>query len=85
MDDKITARQLKEALGGDMDELIAQVVEAINEARPGKIIAESEEPVRDASAKFRQALYEKALEIRQQRSESAFSPSADRADIDVAQ
>lgn len=85
MDDKITAQQLKDALGGDMDELIAQVVEAINEARPGKIIAESEEPVRDASATFRQALYQKALEIRQRQSESAFSPSADRTDVDMAQ
>ena len=85
MDDKITTQQLKDALGGDMDELIAQVVEAINEARPGKIIAESEEPVRDASAKFRQALYQKALEIRQRQSESAFSPSADRTDVDMAQ
>ena len=85
MDDKITAQQLKEALGGDMDELICEVVEAINKARPGNIIPESEEPVRDASAKFRQALYEKALEIRQRQSESAFSPSADAADAVVAQ
>ena len=85
MDDKITAQQLKEVLGGDLDELIAQVVEAVNAARPGKIIAESEEPVRDASATFRQALYQKALEIRQQQSESAFSPSADRTDVDMAQ
>jgi hypothetical protein len=85
MDDKITAQQLKAALGGDLDELISEVVEAINKARPGKIIPESEEPVRDASAKFRQALYEKALELRQRQSESAFSPSADRTDADVAQ
>ena len=85
MDDKITAQQLKEVLGGDLDELIAQVVEAVNAARPGKIIAESEEPVRDASATFRQALYEKALEIRQRQSESAFSPSADRPGGDMAQ
>jgi len=85
MDDKITAQQLKAAIGGDMDELISEVVEAINNARPGRIIAESEEPVRDASAKFRRALYEKGIELRQQQSESAFSPSADRTDADVAQ
>ena len=85
MNDKITAQQLKDALGGDMDELIAEVVKAINEAQPGNIIPDSEEPVRDASAKFRQALYEKALEIRQRQSESAFSPSADTADAELAQ
>jgi len=85
MDDKITVQQLKESLGGDMDELLAEVVKAINNARAGKIIADSEEPVRDASAKFRQVLYQKAIEIRQQQSESAFSPSADSAESDVAQ
>ena len=77
MEDKITAQQLKEALVGDFDALIEQVVEAINNAQPGRIIPDSEEPVRDASARFRQMLYEKALCIRQQQSEPAFSPSQD--------
>ena len=80
MDDQITVAQLQEALGGDLGELLQQVVDAVNKASPGRIIADSEEPVRDASAKFRQALYERALELRQRQSEAAFSPSADRAE-----
>ena len=84
MDDKITAEQLREALGRDFDELVREVVRAVNEAAPGRIIADSEEPVRDANARFRQVLYEKALHLRQQQSERAFSPSADGAGTDVA-
>jgi len=84
MDDQITVAQLQEALGGDLGELLQQVVDAVNKASPGRIIADSEEPVRDASAKFRQALYERALELRQRQSEAAFSPSADRAEGPLA-
>jgi len=77
MKKKITAKQLKEELAGDFDKLIEQVVQAINQAQPGRIIADSEEAVRDASREFRQRLYQKALGIRQQLSESDFSPSQD--------
>lgn len=77
MEDKIKAEQLKETLAGDFDKLIEQVVQAVNNAQPGRIIADSEEPVRDACAEFRQRLYQKALRIRQQLSEPAFSPSQD--------
>lgn len=77
MKKKITAKQLKEELAGDFDKLIEQVVQAINQAQPGRIIADSEEAVRDASCEFRQRLYQKALGIRQQLSESDFSPSQD--------
>lgn len=48
MDRKITARQLKKELRGEVDGLINEVVDAINQAQAGRIIAESEEPVRQA-------------------------------------
>lgn len=77
MDDKrITPEELKAALAGDMDRLIAEVVEAMNTAQPGRIIADSEEPVRDANAAFREQLYQKAMDLLQAKQE-AFSPSAD--------
>jgi len=53
------------------------VAEAVNAARDGRIIADSEEPVRDANAVFRQRVYEKALRLLQAKQE-AFSPSAER-------
>jgi hypothetical protein len=85
MEDKITVEELKRALDGDIEQLYREVVEAVNKARPGQIIGDSEEPVRDASGEFRKRLYQKALELRQQRSEPAFSPSADSARSELAQ
>lgn len=70
---KITTEQLKQALSGDIDRLVDDVVEAINNAKPGSIIDDSEEPVRDAAGQFRRMLFQKALELRGQ--SEAFSPS----------
>ena len=49
----------------------------MNNAKAGRIIADSEEPVRDAHAEFRQAAYQKVLGLLQAKQE-AFSPSAQR-------
>ena len=76
MDGKITGQDLKAALGADLDTLLDEVARTMNQARAGKIIADSEEGVRDAAAQFRRRLYEKALALRQQQDASAFSPSA---------
>jgi hypothetical protein len=85
MDDKISVEELKSVLGVDIEKLCLEVVEAVNEARPGQIIADSEESVRDASAEFRERLYQKALELRQRRIEPAFSPSAQCENTELAQ
>jgi hypothetical protein len=81
----ITKEQLKQALSGDFDRLLDSVVEAVNQAKPGHIIDDSEEPVRDAAGEFRRMLFEKALELRSQR--EAFSPGRQprRAPSEVAQ
>ena len=79
MDDvRITADQLKAAMAEEMDQLCVEMAEAMNNAKAGRIIADSEEPVRDAHAVFRQRAYEKAVELLQAQQES-FSPSAQRA------
>lgn len=85
MREKITASQLKKALGGDFEELLQKVAQTINQAQPGHIIAESEEPVHAACARFRQRLYGKALQLRQQQNEPAFSPSGQRGGSDVGE
>ena len=76
MDSRITREQLKQALSGDIERLVDDVVEAVNEAKAGSIIDDSEEPVRDAAGQFRRMLFEKALELRGQ--SEAFSPSGQR-------
>jgi len=78
MPEKISVSQLKKAMRGEVDTLIEDVVKAVNQAPPGRIIADSEELVRQASALFRQRLYERALQLRQQHSEAAFSPGGRR-------
>jgi hypothetical protein len=83
-DKKITAEELKAALQKDIDLLVSQVTEAINTAQPGRIIADSEEPVRDANAEFRQRLYQKAIDLLQDNGlQKDFSPSAERPDANV--
>jgi hypothetical protein len=75
---RVSAEELKKALAEDFDRLAEEVAAAMNAARDGRIIADSEEPVRDANAEFRQRLYEKAIRLLQKKQE-AFSPSAQRA------
>lgn len=75
-DKKITAEELLEALDLDLKDMAQKVADAINNATPGAIIAESEEPVRDANAEFRQRLYQKAIDLLDHKQE-AFSPSGD--------
>lgn len=85
-DKKITPQELKAALNGDIDRLVEQVAEAINSAQPGRIINDSEEPVRDASAEFRQRLYQRAINLLQDKHlQEDFSPSADRTEPHVAE
>ena len=75
-DTKVTVEEIKAMLSADLDVLAAEMATAINEAKAGRIIADSEEPVRDAHGKFRQQAYEKAIGLLQAKQE-AFSPSAE--------
>jgi TolA-binding protein len=85
-DKKITPQELKAALKVDIDRLLEQVAQAINNAQPGRIINDSEEPVRDANAHFRQRLYQKALDLLQnKRLQEDFSPSEKRTESDLAE
>jgi len=73
-DKRVTAEEIKMALAGDIDQFAQALADAMNEAKAGRIIADSEEPVRDANAVFRQQAFQKALSLLQNKQE-AFSPS----------
>jgi uncharacterized protein (DUF362 family) len=64
-------------LAADFDQFVAAVAQTLNAAQAGRIIADTEEPVRQAHAVFRERAYEKAIRLLQDRQE-AFSPSARR-------
>ena len=83
---KITPEELKAAWARDVDVLAERVDAAMNSAQPGNIIDDSEEPVRDASAEFRQRLYQKAVDLLQDKKlQEAFSPSADPTGVDLGE
>ena len=76
MDDKkVTAEEIEALLAGDIRRFSEQMAAAMNEAKAGSIIDDSEVPVFEASGEFRQQAFEKALGLVQARHE-AFSPSA---------
>jgi hypothetical protein len=80
MDSKrISVEQLKQAMAADFEQLAQEVAEAMNAARDGSIIADTEELVRDANAQFRERMYAKAIGLLQSKQE-AFSPSAERTE-----
>ena len=58
-DKKITVEELQLAVEQEVTQMVQEVVEAMNNAKPGSIIADSEEPVRDANAKFKQQIFAK--------------------------
>jgi hypothetical protein len=72
---EIEAKQLEQLLREDVKECIAEVTEAINSGRTGAIIDDSEEPVRIATAKLRQKIFQKALQMKTDAAQAAFSPS----------
>jgi hypothetical protein len=74
-DVKITPEQLAKAMDADYQKLVQQVSVAVNEAPDGAVISGSEELVRETMARFRQKVYEKAIQLRTQAAQAAFSPS----------
>ena len=73
---EIDAKQLEESLRKDFEGCIAAVAQALNQARVGAIIDDSEEPVREATGRLRQKIFEKAVQMKTEAAEAAFSPSA---------
>ncbi len=76
-DKRISAEELELVLAEDFHLLAEEIADAMNSAKAGSIIADSEELVRDANAEFRQQAFQKALRLLQEKQE-AFSPSAQR-------
>ncbi len=75
---RLDVRQLEVLVREDIEKCLQEVTAAVNQAQDGAIIDQSEEPVRDALARFRQAIYQKAIQRKIDAAEAAFSPSASR-------
>lgn len=75
---QVGVEELKQALAEDFEQLAQEIVAAMNAAESGRIIADTEEVVRDAHAQFRTRAYARAIGLLQSKQE-AFSPSTGRA------
>ena len=81
----MTARQvapdkLVESMQQEMQQYLQSVMKAVNNAPDGDWIGGSEEQVRDLSADFRRQVFEKAVQLKVDAAEAAFSPSAEPDD-----
>ena len=74
---KVFAPQFAESMKLQAEQVLKDVMEAVNQAPDGDWIAGSEEQVRDLMGEFRKRVYEAALQKRIDAAEAAFSPSAD--------
>lgn len=59
----------------EMERVLSEVADAVNAAPDGKVIAASEWQVHDLMEELRRVAYEKALQMRIDSTEGAFSPS----------
>lgn len=75
---QITPEALAAALHDEFQQLIADIVQVVNDAPNGQIIAASEEQVRDRLARFRASAFQTAIQMRIDEAEASFSPSTRR-------
>jgi hypothetical protein len=59
----------------EVRQILGRVADAVNNAPTGNVINGSEIAVRDAMAELRQRVFEKAVQMRIDSTESSFSPS----------
>lgn len=74
---KVFAPQFAESMKLEAEQVLKDVMEAVNQAPDGDWIAGSEEQVRDLMGDFRKRVFEEALQRRIDAAEAAFSPSAE--------
>ncbi len=77
---KLDRKRLRAELMLEFEKVVQEVSDAVDDAPAGRIIADSEEPVRDTLDRFRERVYERVLQQKINAAEAAFSPSEERGD-----
>ena len=77
---KVFPPKFAESMQQAAEDMLQDVMQAVNDASDGDWISGSEEQVRDRFAVFREQMYQAALQARIDAAEAAFSPSGDGAD-----
>ena len=73
---KLDRDAYREQMRAEVERTLSEVADAIDEAPRGRVIRDSEERARNALDRFRQAAYEKAMQLKIEAAEAAFPPSA---------
>jgi hypothetical protein len=71
---QVTPQAFVEAMRPQTEEMLREVMAAVNAAPDGKWINGSEMKVRDLLGEYRQKVFEKALQMKTNVAEGAFSP-----------
>jgi len=73
---RISQEELRKASQAEYEKLLQEVEQSVNRAPGGAVIAGSEEAVREAMARFRERVYQIAIQLRADKAaKAAFSPS----------
>jgi hypothetical protein len=74
---RVEPSELKQAMATEIEQLVKETADALNNARDGAIIADSEWVVREAMGRFRRKVFQKAVQMKADKAaKAAFSPSA---------
>jgi hypothetical protein len=73
---RVPPQEFADSMKQDMEQYLKEVMEAVNNAADGELIAGSEEQVRDIAGAMRQRIFERAVQKRIDAAEAAFPPSA---------
>ena len=77
---KVFAPRFAESMKQESEQVLKDVMEAVNQAPDGNWIGGSEEQIRERFAEFRTRVFEAAIQARIDAAEAAFSPSAVNTD-----
>lgn len=71
---RVSPQAFAAAMREQTDQMLAEVIAAVNQAPDGAWISGSETQVRDLLGEYRRCVYEKALQMKTDAAEGAFSP-----------
>ena len=75
---KLDREALRKRMLAEFERTLAEVADAVDGAKAGRLIRDSEEPARVALDRFRQVMCEAAMQGKMDAAEAAFPPSGQR-------
>lgn len=77
---KLDREALRKRMMAEFERTLTEVANAVDDAKAGRLICDSEEPARVALDRFRQVMYETAMQAKLEAAQAAFPPSGQHGD-----